>query len=383
MVDGSTPPSPMPSRAEDELGAALAQARAALERGDYGTVRRLLEPLLQCHPPATSVGAGVRLLLATALMGQGETSEAASLCRTLQGCGDGALRARARELLFILEAPVLRRPRDWSLTLPPLQGEETLRQRGLSAGRRRPGDPPPEPPPPVGTTRQPLGFVALVGVALALLLLASLLGGCMAVRTDLQFGAPGRLQISHALRSRSGALTPWQRQLGQALEQNGAFQRSVRGAEEVLRTPMLPAAQALTALEQSLGLAAQLGGVSLPPPRLVFREHNWLVGVRQDLAVALDLQAIPARAGLELAVGLAPVAPGAVVQATPLPVQSQGSQHLLWPLQPGSLNQLRLHCWRWSRLGLGAAAVAVALVLTVALQRLRRALGFGLPELPA
>jgi hypothetical protein len=47
------------------------------------------------------------------------------------------------------------------------------------------------------------------------------------------------------------------------------------------------------------------------------------------------------------------------------------------------LNRLELRCWRWSPLGLGGCVIALILPLVLGLQRLRRQLGFGLPELPA
>lgn len=44
----------------------LAEARRALDRGDYGQVLRLLEPLQEERSPLTAAGAELRLLMATA-----------------------------------------------------------------------------------------------------------------------------------------------------------------------------------------------------------------------------------------------------------------------------------------------------------------------------
>jgi hypothetical protein len=140
--------------AERELDPAiiltLTSARQAIDRGEYGQCLRLLEPLEQAHGPASPVGAGVRLLMATALMGQGQTELAADCCRCLQACVDATLRARAKELLMVLEAPSLQRPRNWSLTLPDLGQQGALLEgsgAGLTSARRRPPAPPrPRPP---------------------------------------------------------------------------------------------------------------------------------------------------------------------------------------------------------------------------------------------
>jgi hypothetical protein len=368
---------------DDAQAATLAAARQALERGEYGRVRSLLEPLAEREGPRTSVGAGVRLLLATALMGQGETERAADCARAVQECLDPALRARARDLLYVLEAPALQRPRDWSLTLPDLSAAEPLERLGPAATRRRPAapSPPPPPPPPVGPTRAPLGFAALAAALLVLLLLAALLGGCVEVRSDLRFEGPGRLQLSHQLRSSSGVVTPWESRFAQDLSGQG-FRLEERGDRRLLRTPVLPAPQALDALTASLARASDLAGASLPPPLLELQERNWLVGVRQDLRLEIDLSTLEALPGLRLEMGLAPLRPGAVRQAQPSAALREGDG-VLWPLQSGALNRLEVRCWRWSPLGLGSVVVVLALGLALALQRMRLTLGFGLPQLPA
>lgn len=371
----------------------LAAARRALERGEYGRVLNLLEPIAAQHGPATSLGAGVRLLMATALMGQGEGERAAACCRALQGSSDAALRARARELLEVLEAPVLRRPRDWSLTLPELGNDGGFEAVGRAGVRRRRSGPPASPPPaPVGTTRPPWGFAGVAVLVLVLVLLASLLGGCMEVRTDLSFQGPGRLQVSHVLGSASGRPTPWQQRLAEALLAQG-FRPAESGTPGQppsleLRTAVLPADEAVAALKASLEAAAGLAGLDLPSPNLVFHERNWLVGVRQTLRIELDLEEVPVLPGLQLSWRLLPLTPSAVRRAEPLPVAAEPrigrtEPAVLWPLTPGRRNRLELTVWRWSPLGLGGLTIGGVLAVVLVLQRLRLRLGFGPPELPA
>ena len=246
----------VPGMTDDPLEA----ARRGLERGDYGQVLRLLEPLAALHPARTALGGEVRLLMTTALMGQGQSERAQACCRELLCCSDPLLRTQARDLLLVLEAPALSRPRDWSLTLPALGDAPSLEGSRAAALRRRANSgPPPPPPPPVGATRAPIGFAALV---IALVLLALGLGGCMQVRSDLHFEGPGRLRLEHHLRSDSGRITPWQRQFALALEAEG-FRHDRSGGEEQLIGSVQPAAAALAQLAGNLELASQLGGV--PP----------------------------------------------------------------------------------------------------------------------
>jgi hypothetical protein len=106
------------------------------------------------------------------------------------------------------------------------------------------------------------------------------------------------------------------------------------------------------------------------------------VGVVQRLSLEIDLRDLPALDGLSLSIDLDPLAAGAVKRSVPRPVEPLPQQRLRWPLEPGQRNALEVHTWRWSPLGLGAATIGLLLPLVFFLQRLRRQLGFGLPELP-
>lgn len=371
-----------------DLAPVLADCRRSLERGDYGQVLRTLEPLVGPFPPTTPEGAELQMLLATAWMGQGNSARAIACCHQLKRSGNAELRAQARELLAVLEAPALERPREWSITLPELRDAEAVqgRLRQLTS-RRRSNQPPPPPPPPVGPTRAPLGF-ALVVVALTLL--AVLLGGCVQVRSEIHFAAPGRLQLGYGLSADGRRATPWQRQFGEVLAGEG-FRRvdppsslSGQAPQQRWRSPVLPAAQALSQLGADLAVAARLGGLELPAPELQFQERNLLLGVRQSLAIQLDLTPLAGVNGLDLALDLEPVSIRAVRQAAPLAVDPLHTrQAVRWPLQPGAVNQLQLRCWRWSPLGLGGTAVALVLALVLALQTVRRSIAPPLPQLPA
>ncbi|MEB3200064.1 MAG: DUF3153 domain-containing protein [Synechococcaceae cyanobacterium] len=361
---------------------AFKAARLALDRGDYSTALRLLQPLAESLGVATAEGAEVRLCMATALMGLGDSGAAADCCRGLQRCPDAGLRAQARELLLVLEAPALQRPREWSLTLPDLAGGRPLEQlRGSGPRGRGSSKPPPPPPPPVGPTRAPLGFAAISLLLVLLVLLAAALGGCMEVRSAVHFDGPGRLQVSHQLRHDSGTITPWQRRLASRLQ--GAGFTASTGAEGLrLSTPVLPAGQALEAFVDSLSQASLLAGHPLPPPRLEWSERNWWLGVSQTLELQLDLAGLADLPGLDLSLQLDPVAPRAVRRAQPLPARARG-RALVWPLALGQTNTLRLRCWRWSVVGLGSLLIALALGVSLVLQRIRLRLGYGPPQLPA
>lgn len=376
----------MASSVSDPLSSALAEAKEAIARGDYTRAVQLLEPLCEQVPASRPPGDTLRLLLVTALMGLGQAERAAACCRSLLGSADPRRRAEVRDLLQVLEAPALRRPRNWSLTLPRLDQAEPL--EGMGTGGRRSPRPPAEerpPPPPVGPTRSPRGFAVVVVGLLVVWLLSNLLSGCMRVETELAFAGPGRVRLTHRLEATAGAPLPFQQRLAAALRTaDPSYAERTSGASTLLTSPVLTLSQAETALASTLRLAADQAGLPLSAPTLELRETNWLLGVRQHLLIRLDLRSLSSLPGLQLNLRLTPLGEGAIQSAVPLAVRPvAGGKALIWPLRPGEINALEIRGWRWNPLGLGGLAILVGLVLVVQLQRMRVRLGMGLPELPA
>ena len=343
----------------------LSTAEAALERGDYGQCLELLTPLADARPLPDPEGSRIRLLMVTALMGQGREQDAVAACRLLSRAGDPDLRQQARQLLAILEAPSLERPERWSMRLPELKLNATGAAAPTAVRRRRSRKPPPPPPPPTGPTRAPaLGF-ALV-VAAVLLGLTVLLSGCVRIEADLSTPAPDRLQLSWQMQSNTDQLLPWQKRFETSLKQRHpevSIQHRRHGEQRFATGPIASAAME-DLLHHVLQIAGDAAGIDLPPAHIQLQERNWLVGVDQRLSLRLDLGDVPEIPGFDLKLGLNQVSP----------TQS---------LKPGEQTELHVHSWRWSPLGIGSLAIALLLLLTLLLQGIRRRLGFGFPELPS
>jgi hypothetical protein len=340
----------------------LTIAETALERGDYGQCLEQLTPLAEARPLPDPEGARVRLLMVTALMGQGRDQEALTICQLLSRSSEPQLRQQARQLLTILEAPALDRPERWSMRLPPLSIQASGDAAPVSSRRRRSRKPP---PPPTGPTRPPaLGFAVLV--AAVLLALTVVLSGCVRMQADLSSPAPDRLQLAWEIQSSTDQLLPWQQRFDrtlQTLRPDVTVEHPRPGAQRITTAAMSSAAFRST-LTQVFQLLSASAGIDLPEPRIRLVERNWLVGVQQRLILQLDLDRLPDLPGVDLALGLN---------------QGQVNQ----TLRPAENINLEASSWRWSPLGLGSLVVAVLLLLSLLLQGVRRRLGFGFPELPS
>ena len=100
------------------MAADLEAAKAALARGEYERALSLLEPLSKQNPLPGKEGAQIRMLMVTAWMGQGQEQKAIDTSRLVSRCKDESLRQLAKQLLTVLEAPNLGRPKNWSVQLP-------------------------------------------------------------------------------------------------------------------------------------------------------------------------------------------------------------------------------------------------------------------------
>ena len=340
-------------------------AETALERGDYGQCLEQLSPLAESRPLPDPEGARIRLLMVTALMGQGRDQEALTICQLLSRSGEPQLRQQARQLLTILEAPSLDRPESWSMKLPPLSIQASGDAAPAASRRRRSRKPLPPPPPPTGPTRPPaLGFAVLVTAVL--LALTVVLSGCVRMQADVRSPAPDRLQLAWEIQSSTDQLLPWQQRFDQKLQPlrpDVTVEHPRPGAQRII-TAALPSTTFRSTLTQMLQLLSNSVGIDLPTPRIRLVERNWLVGVQQRLILELDFDQLPDLPGFDLALGLN---------------QGQANQ----TFDRGESVELEVTSWLWSPLGLGSLMVSILLLLSLLLQGVRRRLGFGFPELPS
>ena len=360
-----------------------AAVEATLERGDYGQCLQLLEPLAAEHPITDPLGAHLRMLMVTAWMGQGQEEKALSTCRLLTRCKDSEMRHRARQLLTVLEAPSLQRPARWSMQLPTLAIDPQLGTPPKSARRRRRQVPAAPPPPPTGPTKAAAPGFAVVVLA-ALLGLTLLLGGCGRLTADIHLPGPDRVQLGWSSVSENDQLLPWQGRLAASLEATGDgwTQHNSDHGQQEFASAVLRAQNAEVLWQRSVAVAAAAAGLHLPPPQLSLQERNWFLGVQQRLELSLDLSPLQDLPLPALDVRIQPAPSPRAQHGAPKRAERQGNA-LIWPLEPGRVNQLSMHLWRWSPLGIGSVAVVLLLAISLLLQRLRLTMGFGYPELPS
>jgi hypothetical protein len=100
--------------------------KEAFERGDYRQSIASLELAKASANLATRLGGEIQMWLVTAYQASGDINSAVSLCRELVSHPNLLVRKQAQRVLYIIEAPQLKRPEEWMSKIPDLDniGEE-------------------------------------------------------------------------------------------------------------------------------------------------------------------------------------------------------------------------------------------------------------------
>ncbi|BAT55454.1 hypothetical protein NOS3756_44410 [Nostoc sp. NIES-3756] len=118
--------------------------KAAFESGQYREAVENLEKARALLARNTRLGGEVELWLVTAYEAAGRTEDAIALCQQLRRHPHSETSQQARRLLYILQAPRLKRPSNWMTEIPDLgalsDNESKVR---ITAKPRKPSEPKP------------------------------------------------------------------------------------------------------------------------------------------------------------------------------------------------------------------------------------------------
>lgn len=94
--------------------------KLAFERGQYRESVQYFEKASALVARNSRLGGEVQIWLVTALEAAGQTADAIALCEQLKRHPDLETSKQARSLLYILQAPQLKRPDQWMTQIPDL-----------------------------------------------------------------------------------------------------------------------------------------------------------------------------------------------------------------------------------------------------------------------
>lgn len=150
--------------------------KAAFERGQYRQAVQHLEKASALVSRNSRLGGEVQIWLVTAYEAAGQRTEALALCEQLKRHPDSETSKQGRRLLYIMQAPQLKRPTEWLTQIPDLgslpDNETRTRLGSGSVTNNRPRQQPPQPEPvdlsQVNTRDNSFIFIALIALGLTL-----------------------------------------------------------------------------------------------------------------------------------------------------------------------------------------------------------------------
>ncbi|MGL5035435.1 MAG: tetratricopeptide repeat protein [Microcystaceae cyanobacterium] len=149
----------------------LQAGKQALDRGQYRLSVEELEAAIALVNLGSKQGGEAQLWLVMAYQAAGRLAEAQSLCRKLIHHPDPELKKQGKQVLYILQAPSLSRPKEWMTEIPDLTQPDAHRPSYVRAK----GSPPkPKETSPIvfeDTRRMNTKDNGFIGAAIALILL--------------------------------------------------------------------------------------------------------------------------------------------------------------------------------------------------------------------
>lgn len=160
-----------PSSSTADFPTLFQAAQRAFERGHYRQSLALLEAALEQVHPGSRQGGEAQLWLVNVHQALGEMEGAIARCEAL--LNHPFVAKKAQDLLYILKAPVLNRPKEWLTEIPDLQNLEPGEgdRYSTSPPRKRPKSQPKKQPEidPSEINDQDNDFVLLAAIVLGLI----------------------------------------------------------------------------------------------------------------------------------------------------------------------------------------------------------------------
>ncbi len=359
------------------IASAIKTAEAALDTGDYNLCIKIVDPLLIGSKAESEIGGQLRLIIVTAYMGKGDEQKAINICQTLIRNKKESIRQQAKQLLSILDAPHLPRPSNWSVEIPKIEMEPSLKStfRKTKKKKERIHHPP------TGPTKG-LDFGFSIITLLIILLLTFLLSGCVDISTNLSITGPDRLKISVDIDSNSGESIPWQLEFENNLtKEHSILSLQTDEVKQHFESPTIRFEEANKLLQQIASVASKTSGFNIDKPEIITNNKNWIIGTRQNFKIYFDLTEIPKIPGLKTSITIQGVGnKNNLKTEVHEPTLKKGLTY--FPLEIGQINQLEISNWKWNQISVGIILIIALTLLSLSLQRLRLKMGFGFPELP-
>ncbi|BAU62888.1 hypothetical protein STA3757_02390 [Stanieria sp. NIES-3757] len=109
----------------------------ALEKGEYNLSVQYLEEAKELVAKSTRLGGETQIWLVMAYQAAGQLKEAIALCQELSTHPHPEIRQQAKRVLYIIQAPQLKRPKEWMSEIPDLTATSNDKSQYVTAKTQR------------------------------------------------------------------------------------------------------------------------------------------------------------------------------------------------------------------------------------------------------
>jgi tetratricopeptide (TPR) repeat protein len=109
----------------------------ALEKGEYNLSVQYLEEAKELVAKSTRLGGEAQIWLVMAYQAAGQLKEAIALCQELATHLHPEIRQQAKRVLYIIQAPQLKRPKEWMSEIPDLTATSNDQPQYVTAKNQR------------------------------------------------------------------------------------------------------------------------------------------------------------------------------------------------------------------------------------------------------
>jgi outer membrane protein assembly factor BamD (BamD/ComL family) len=110
--------------------------KKALENGKYRLSIEKLKSAKELVNFNSQLGADVQILLVTAYQAAGKKQKAIALCQELTTHPNLLTRQKAKDVLYIIQAPELQRPPEWMSKIPDLSNSDAAKSQYVNTKRK-------------------------------------------------------------------------------------------------------------------------------------------------------------------------------------------------------------------------------------------------------
>jgi tetratricopeptide (TPR) repeat protein len=112
----------------------------AFERGQYSRSVQYLQEARELSTRSSRLGGEVQIWLLTAYQAAGKQQEAIALGQELYTHPHPEIRKQAKRLLYIIQAPQLKRPKEWMTQIPDFAGMSDRNSQYVAAKKQKKGN---------------------------------------------------------------------------------------------------------------------------------------------------------------------------------------------------------------------------------------------------